>query len=183
MWTARAVSSLACFGIFPFGETIGVQYQDRKARFRVVRVDNQQTNNIQAEMRLIPGQECPWPKEIVGGGQETAHLDHREYARYETYFPVELRSTDTGTPMRAPATDVSGSGCYVRTMVPAAAGTKWVASFWIGSEEVTCECTVRTCDAGFGMGIEFTGLDETTRHRFQNWLDGVRMSQSKSAGA
>ena len=165
------------------GEIIGVQYKERKARFRVERTDNRQASNGNAEIKLLAHQQCPWHDQLHHAGSETAHLEHRQWRRDQTCFPVELRNTDSDAPMRMSATDVSGNGCYVQTMVAPATGTRWVVSFWIGSEKITCECTVKTCDVGFGMGIEFTGLDHETKHRLQSWLDENCTSQSKSVGA
>jgi PilZ domain len=173
-------------GLFPelsVGEIIGVQYKQRKARCRVVWTDTRHSNNSQAEIRLLPDQQCPWDDQLDRARSETAHLDHREYHRHQTCFPVEIWSTESRAPMRMSATDVSGSGCYVQTMVPAPAGTGLMLSFWLEGERITCKCTVRTCDAGFGMGIEFTGLDAAAKHCLQAWLDKGRVSQPKSAGA
>jgi hypothetical protein len=71
----------------------------------------------------------------------------------------------------------------VQTMVPAPVGTGLMLSFWLEGERITCKCTVRTCDVGFGMGIEFTGLDPATKQRLQAWLARGWVSQPKSAGA
>ena len=43
------------------GDTIGVQHQEKKARFKVVTTrDAGLPRKIQAEVRLVNGQECPW---------------------------------------------------------------------------------------------------------------------------
>src|ERR1700733_8762677 len=49
-------------------DVIGVQYENRKARFRVRRVtDAGLPQRIQAEVQLLNGQECPW-KALVKSG-------------------------------------------------------------------------------------------------------------------
>jgi PilZ domain-containing protein len=164
------------------GEIIGVQYEERKARFRVVWTATRQPNRGHAEIRLLPGQECPWEDQLDRAQSETARLDHREYRRYQTFFPIELCATECDAPMRMAATDVSGSGCYVQIMVPAKVGTRLMLSFWLEGEKISCECTVRTCDAGFGMGIEFTGLEPATKYRLQARLDRGQICQSMAAG-
>jgi hypothetical protein len=165
------------------GEIIGVQYKQWKARCRVVWNDSRQADNGHAEIRLLPDQQCPWDDQLDRARSETVHMDHREYHRHQTCFPVELWSTGSRSPMRMSATDVSGGGCYVQTMLPAPVGTGLMLSFWLEGERITCKCTVRTCDVGFGMGIEFTGLDPATKQRLQAWLARGWVSQPKSAGA
>jgi hypothetical protein len=75
------------------GEIIGVQYKQRKARCRVVWNDSRQADNGHAEIRLLPDQQCPWDDQLDRARSETAHMDHREYHRHQTCFPVELWST------------------------------------------------------------------------------------------
>ena len=162
------------------GEIIGVKYRQRKARCQIVWTDGKNGN---AEIRLLPRQECPWDHQLDRTGSETAPLNRRKYHRYEIGFLVELWSTDSRVPMRTSASDVSGNGCYVKTLVPPPAGTRLGLNFWIGTEKITGECKVRTSDTGLGMGVEFTGLDQETKDRLQRWLDESQMSQSSSAAA
>ena len=41
------------------------------------------------------------------------------------------------TPLRVNATDISGNGCYVETVMPLAMGTALRVDFWIGEERLT----------------------------------------------
>jgi len=73
--------------------------------------------------------------------------------------------------MRVNATDVSGNGCYVETIMPLTVATSLKVDFWIDQEHISSSAIVRTRDPGVGMGIEFTGLTEDTKRRFQAHLD------------
>jgi hypothetical protein len=53
--------------------------------------------------------------------------------------------------------------------------------FWIDQERVTASATVRTCDPGVGMGIEFTGLPDESKKRFQAHLDKMDPGIAKLA--
>lgn len=75
------------------------------------------------------------------------------------------------TPLRVNATDISGNGCYVETVMPLAVATALRVDFWIGEEHVSPSAVVRTRDPGVGMGIEFTGMTEDMKKRFQAHLD------------
>jgi PilZ domain len=67
------------------------------------------------------------------------------------------------------ATDISGNGCYVESMLPFPPGTHLRAQLCMGTERLTTSAVVRTCDQGLGMDIEFMTLtteqqDEVQRH-------------------
>ena len=53
--------------------------------------------------------------------------------------------------------------------------------FWIDQEHVNCSATVRTRDPGVGMGIEFTGLPQDTKERFQAHLEKLDPGLAKPA--
>jgi hypothetical protein len=55
--------------------------------------------------------------------------------------------------------------------MPLAVSTVLRVDFWIDQERVSTTATVRTRDPGVGMGIEFTGLPEDSKRRFQEYLD------------
>jgi PilZ domain len=166
------------------GDVIGLQLDDKKARFRVVSIrDAGLPEKIQAEVQIISGQECPW-KQFVAAGIAPPPLarpnDKRRYDRLKVRFPVEIRDDrGGGSPMQTNASDISGRGCYVESMVPLPLGTPLTVNFWIGEEKVTTSALVRTSDPGVGMGIEFIGLPSDTEQRFQRMLE--KMSEEASA--
>jgi hypothetical protein len=85
------------------------------------------------------------------------------------------------TPLRVNATDISGNGCYVETVMPLAVGTAVRVDFWMGEEHLTSSAVVRTRDPGVGMGIEFTGMPEETKKRFQVHLEKIDPGTALSA--
>src|SRR2546428_12047100 len=93
------------------------------------------------------------------------------FLRHKISFPVELRDERVNTPLRVNATDISGNGCYVETVMPLPVATALRVDLWIDQERLTTSAVVRTRDPGVGMGIEFTGMTEETKKRFQAHLD------------
>lgn len=152
------------------GEIIGLQYEANKARARVSYVDSRQEHNVILAVELVSGHPCPWERLVNLTRAELAPENRRQYTRLKVSLPVELRSSE-GVPVRVTATDAGGNGCYLQTMATVCVGTRFTASFSIGDRRVVCECTVRTCDPGLGMGVEFTGLDPNTRRELQTWLE------------
>jgi hypothetical protein len=179
---AQNISSTgACiFGIEPdlkVGDVIGVQYEGKKARCKVIWVvDAGALKKTQVGVQLVADQECPWlaalpPEAVPDERTQVRHDNRRKFLRHKISYPLELRDERVNTPLRVNATDISGNGCYVETVMPLALATAIRVDLWIGEERITPSAVVRTRDPGVGMGIEFTGLTEELKKRFQAHLD------------
>jgi hypothetical protein len=158
------------------GDVIGVQYETKKARCKVIWVtDAGGLRKTQVGVQLVVDQECPWitqlPPEARSNLLGPRHDNRRRFARHKISFPLELRDERVNTPMRVNATDISGNGCYVETVMPLQVHTTLKADFWVDQEHVLTSATVRTRDPGVGMGIEFTGMMEEAKNRFQTFLE------------
>lgn len=158
------------------GDVIGVQYETKKARCKVIWVmEAGGLKKIQIGVQLVADQECPWlsalPEDIRSNMPKSTPDNRRRFQRHKISFPLEFRDERVNTPMRVNATDISGNGCYVETVMPLALATVLRVDFWIDQERISTSATVRTRDPGVGMGIEFTGLIEETKRRFQAYLD------------
>ena len=164
-------------------DMIGLQYERKRARVFVSSVDNRESTNIILGVDLSIGESCPWEALLNPQEGQATGSNRRRYKRHPVELPVELRHVDSEISVRVLATDVCGNGCYLQTMATAPVGTVYLASFWCMDSRVTCECIVRTCDPGLGMGIEFTGLDQHARLRLQHWLEGRNGEASQAAKA
>jgi hypothetical protein len=166
------------------GDVIGVQYEGRKARCKVVWVvDAGALKKTQAGVQLVVDQECPWAKALptdmkIEERTQQSFDNRRKFVRHKISFPLELRDERVNTPLRVNATDISGNGCYVETVMPLPVGTPLRVDFWIGEERTSPSAVVRTRDPGVGMGIEFTGLPEEGKKRFQSHLDSIDPSKA-----
>jgi len=124
---------------------------------------------------LVVDQECPWlsqlPPEVRSNLPNVTPDNRRRFQRHRNSFPLEFRDERVNTPMRVNATDISGNGCYVETVMPLPISTVLRVEFWIDQERISASATVRTRDPGVGMGIEFTGLPDDSKNRFQAHLD------------
>ena len=168
------------------GDVVGVQYGEQKARCKVIWVvDAGEVQRIEAGVKMVEGQPCPWQKEIATTvpPEGTARSepakpkakpkeDKRKFPRQRVPFPLEIRDPQgVGAPMKTRAADVNGRGCYVETMLPLPTGKILSVTLWLDAKKVTTPAIVRTCDGGVGMGIEFTGLDLATQERLQQEVD------------
>src|SRR5271155_1281245 len=158
------------------GDVIGVQYETKKARCKVIWVlEASGLKKVQVGVQLVADQECPWfsqlPMELRSNVTATSPDNRRRFLRHKISYPLEFRDERVNTPMRVNATDISGNGCYVETVMPMAVTTVLKVDFWIDQVHVAASATVRTRDPGVGMGIEFTGLPDDSKKRFQAHLD------------
>jgi PilZ domain len=158
------------------GDIIGVQVEQKKARCRIIWVvDAGGVQKNQIGLQLLEGQECPWKEAlsqpVAQPTQNSSPSNRRRRARHKINFNLELRDERTNVPLRVNATDISGNGCYIETIMPMAVGTALKADFWIEEEHVNSSAIVRTCDPGVGMGIEFLTLNPDLQDRFQALLE------------
>ena len=138
-------------------------------------MDGGPLQKMQAGVEIVADQDCPWkselsPEQIAPPSEPN---NRRRYARHRVSFPLELRDERVKTPMRVNATDVSGNGCYVETILPLAVGTTLRVEFWIDEEKISTSAVVRTSDPGVGNGVEFMGMTPATKQRLQDHLDKV----------
>jgi hypothetical protein len=166
------------------GDVIGVQCDDRKTRCIVVWVMNTgPAKKNQVGVKLVAGQECPWKNYLPLDGA-TVKIDpsnRRRFYRHKIVLPLELRDERVNAPLRINATDVSGNGCYVESMMPLPLGTVLRVDFWLDSEHINISAVVRTCDPGVGNGIEFTGMTSGIKERLQAYLDSIDPPRGVSA--
>ena len=183
-----SITGACIFGIEPelkVGDVIGVQYETRTARCRVVWMVNAGAlKKTQIGVQLVADQDCPWaatlpPDLKLDERTEQRHDNRRKFMRHKISYPLEMRDERVNTPLRVNATDISGNGCYVETVMPLGVGTALRVDLWIEDERLSHSAMVRTRDPGVGMGIEFTGLPEESKKRFQAYLDQLDSETSR----
>jgi hypothetical protein len=166
------------------GEIIGVQVGEKKARFKVMWVAGGPDQKTEVGVKMVEGQPSPWQKE-----RETLRAtstkpisrtkppakDKRKYPRHRISFPIEIRDETIGSNLGTKTSDIGGQGCYVETMVPFPRKKAVTVTFWLNSQRIQTAAIVRTSDGGVGMGIEFTGLEETTQKELQQYLENLAL--------
>jgi PilZ domain len=190
------------------GDVVGVQSGDKKARCKVIWVvDAGPAKKIEAGVKMVEGQPCPWQSEMESPGTPatarnatpatlasatgasatapavtSASEDKRKFPRRRVPLSIEIRDEQGGAPMKTRTADANGRGCYVETMLPLPVGKALIIIFWLDTEQISTPATVRTCDGGVGMGIEFTGLDPAMQMRLQQQVDEMAAGSEPSTG-
>ena len=165
------------------GDVVGVQYETKKARCKVIWVmEAGGIKKTQIGVQLVAGQDCPWlsqlPEETRSERAALLPDNRRLFQRHNISYPLELRDERVKTPMRLNATDISGNGCYIETVMPLPISTVLRVDVWIGEEQLSGSAIVRTRDPGVGMGIEFTGFAHDAKQKFQDHLNKLDTGKS-----
>ena len=166
------------------GDVVGVQCGEKKTRCTVVWVMNAGTvKKNQVGGKLVAEQECPWKIHLPleGATVTISASNRRRWHRHKISLPLELRDERVNAPTRINATDVSGNGCYIESMLPLPIGTVLRVDFWLDSDHINITAVVRTCDPGVGNGIEFTGMPPDTKDRMQAYLEAIDPQMGISA--
>ena len=158
------------------GDVIGIQCEERKTRCTVVWVLNTgPVKKNQVGIKMVAEQECPWKNHLPleGATVTISESNRRRWHRHKISLPLEIRDERVNAPLRINATDVSGNGCYVESIMPLPLGTVLRLDFYLDSEHINITALVRTCDPGVGNGIEFTGMHGEMKQRMQAYLDAI----------
>lgn len=169
------------------GEIIGIQYAERKARFKVIWVKEQgMPDRVEAGVKIMAGQIAPWgdlTQENQAAAKPVRSTDEkRRFTRHKVLFPMQISFPESQRAnMHCNATDIGARGCYVETLVPLSIGARFHITFWVDSDKVQTSGVVRTSDPGVGMGIEFTDLKGDIQQRLQSYLEKIDEGFAKAA--
>lgn len=170
------------------GEIVGVQYDDKKARFHIKWLKaSSLPRTFEAGIQILKGQVVPWA-EVAGKDMPPAKpaqrggSEKRRFVRHKVLFPITISFPDGVRPhMQCSSTDIGGRGCYVESLVPLQIGTEIIVTFWIDSQKFTTKAIVRASDPGVGMGIEFTTMEMQIQQKLQEYLEKIDQGFANAA--
>jgi hypothetical protein len=114
------------------GDTIGVKAGEKKARCNVVwAMKTGSVQNIQVGVQLVSRLECPW-RALLPKGEGDAPIvaaGCRRWERHKITILIALYDERSSVPIRIPATDVSGRGCYVKPFRPFPSEPLWAWNY------------------------------------------------------
>jgi hypothetical protein len=163
-------------GLSP-GDTVGLQYRNRQARFRVAWVaPASEALGKNVGLECLQPEKDLWPVTPPTEGEDPyvhpeARLreEHslRENRRTHTRFPasgkVYVSKVSGGDGLWATLGDISLNGCYLQTAEPMEVGRSTSLLIRIADQEFQATAIVRSCYPGIAMGLEFTFLSNADR--------------------
>jgi len=173
--SSRGVQLEGVQRVLKVGDSIGITYQNQKARFRVAWVGNTSTTSEgRVGLECTSTGKCIWDVELPPPGVDffikPRSADRREFARFECNLGVEIRMEGSETPLHGKLVDLSLGGCYVEMMVPLKVGSKAELNIWIDKTKIWTPATITSSHPGFGIGIKFIGMGKGERSTIEAYL-------------
>ena len=180
------------------GDTVEVQYQKEKARFKVLWIGKEGTRKeahvgLRAlENKYIWGVALPGPKlDDYTISEEEAPPpppepvvpvpvsfeptwrgdDRRSDARFRCSGEVDAVDPKTDTKVRGMLSDISLGGCYVDMVAPLASDIPVRVLITAAGARIETPAIVRASHPSMGMGLEFTEMSPENRERLQALVD------------
>src|SRR5581483_2076567 len=150
------------------GEIVGVQYQEQKARFRVVWIGPQGTPTDQIGIRALEPEKCIWQQALPSALQQERLIGFTVPGDVGFLAPGCERST------WGKLADLSLGGCYIEVAMPAPKNSKVELRLQARGLEFAVSGDVRTSVTGLGMGVEFTAFKGDARQRLEEILSQAR---------
>lgn len=157
------------------GDLVGVQYKEQKAHARVVKTGHaENASHWLLWVELLEKSRCPWAyarqASPAASSPRMTPAERRRFSRHPISVPVHVHRTVDYSPTFFKTKDISESGCYIETIFPLAKEAEVNMSLELGSDLVSCNGIVRTCDVNVGMGIEFVGLAEDAQSLLSRYI-------------
>jgi len=157
------------------GDTVGLQYHNRQARFRVVWVvPTSSGSGTHVGLECLQPEKELWPVATpMEGADSYVSLGRRVQTRFPVSGKVYVKKKG-GDGQWAQLGDISLTGCYLQTNRPLEVGRNTLLSIKVGHSEFQATAIVRTCYPGTAMGMEFTFLSNTDRRTLQRLIADLR---------
>jgi hypothetical protein len=171
------------------GDTVGVVYNTRKTRYRVVWMGKPASDLYgQAGLECLTT-DCIWDFPLPPPGND-AHVrmtstagERRAHPRYRCTVSIEMHPEGKQPRVMGSVSDLSQGGCFVVMPIPLAQGTRLKAVLWLRETKVTTQAVVSGARPGFGMGLRFANLDEQGQKHLEDFLrsqPGVPFQRGKA---
>jgi hypothetical protein len=192
-------------GVLPvkFGDVVGLRYQERKARFRVTWVSDQdpaQTRSIGVDciedINFFGVRKQPIPIEPTSKLYSENHArtnadappNRRKAERFNCRVAADVALDNSVAQAHASVTDISRKGCYLQMVTPFPVGSGVGLSIYAKDlpEPLVVRGVVRTCHPMVGMGVEFSDVspvDVQAMHTVLQQLGGPKAVKNEQRSA
>jgi hypothetical protein len=171
------------------GSVVGLQYEDRKARFSVAWVgESGSEREGQIGLKCLEPEKKVWGKALEeepaappaapkveapqhGVERRTAgdrrKDERRRNPRYRASGGVQMYPAGSEVRVWGTLTDISLGGCYVESMSPLPAATEVSMELESDADRLHVRAAVRVSHPGCGMGLEFLAMEEGDRRTLE----------------
>jgi len=161
------------------GETVGLTYQQNRARFQV-KWTSEDAGARSVGLQNIAPEKALWdfalPPTAPDHYQRTSAAERRRHPRIRSLNSVEIQAESQSAPIWGKVSDLSQGGCFVEMPMPLRQGTLLKAGLWLGENKVWLKAKVASSRPGFGIGIEFVEIVPDDARRLQEFLRSITRS-------
>jgi hypothetical protein len=179
------------------GDTVGLQYRNCQARFRVVwTVMSASSWGNGVGLQCLQPEKNIWQIDLPEPAPDrfevpatnvrkyaTRHRDRRSHTRFPVSGDVFVGRERGSAGFAAKLGDVSLTGCYVETDNPWQTGRTLTLLIKIGSHEIRAAGVVRVSYPGLAMGIEFTHLNPADQRTLSELISQLKAAETPAPPA
>jgi hypothetical protein len=155
------------------GDTVGLQWRHRQARFRISWIGQRCTpTGTQVGLHCLEPDKSLWQitlpgdetdddyvvPEVRARKYESRERDCRRSTRYPVSGKAYVSTASGGTGIWAKLEDISLTGCYLTVAHPFGVDRRLALVLHVGNAEIEAHGVVRVCYPRMAMGIEFVHL-------------------------
>jgi hypothetical protein len=174
------------------GDTIGLQYRNRQARFRIVWIVASGTSwGNEVGLQCLQPEKNIWQTDLPepaadrfevpeGNARKyvSRHRDRRSHTRFPISGDVFVGGERGSAGFTAKLGDISLTGCYVETDTPLPTGLTPTLLIKIGNHEIRAAGVVRVFYEGVAMGIEFTHMNPADRRTLYELISQLKAAEA-----
>jgi PilZ domain len=167
------------------GDSLGLQYRNRQARFRVVWVGSRSTpTGTQVGIECLEPHKNVWQVTLPADSPDFYEIVEARPRRYQrparerridTRFPISgkayVSSLYGGSGVWAKLGDISANGCYLELGHPFGVSRNVSLLIKVPHAEIEAVGVVRVSYPGTAMGVEFTMLKADDRRRLNELIN------------
>ena len=169
------------------GDTIGLQYRNRQARFQVAWVIPNQAQGSNVGLQCLQPEKELWPVDTPAEGDDhyvpaetrlrkehQPRGERRGQTRYAISGTAYVQTMNGSGGRWTRLEDLSLTGCHLQTLEPMEVGRNLSLKIKVADYEFEATATVRSSCPGIAMGVEFTFLSNADRSTLRNVLARVK---------
>jgi PilZ domain-containing protein len=174
------------------GDTIGLQYRNRHARFRIVWVVESGTSwGNEVGLQCLQPENNVWQTDLPEPALDrfevpetnarkyvSRHRDRRSHTRFPISGVVHVAVARGSAGFAAKLGDISLTGCYVETGTPLHVGRTLTVLIKIGNHEIRATGVVRVSYPGAAMGVEFTHLNPADQRTLNELISQLKAAET-----
>lgn len=163
-------------------EILGLSYQERKGRYRVVWAERAvASQSALLGLHALDLESDIWRKDFSLVSDTTRLVERRGAPRFACEGSVSLWQPGKKHPIFTAIADISLHGCYVNLMTPLPVASELSLLLNVDEAIIRAAASVRTSHPGVGMGLQFAAMEAAGQLALQELI--ARLAQRSTSSS